>query len=60
MMLFIKQRGINPLGEEKQILDGIKLVLDNNWVVETTEMITFFNIIGLNLKASSMAGNEGF
>lgn len=60
MMLFIKKRGINPLSEEKQILDGIKLILDNNWIVETQEMLQFFSIIGLQFKAKTLIKHQGF
>lgn len=60
MMLFIKKRGINPLSEEKQILDGIKLILDNNWMIETKEMLQFFSIIGLQFKAKMLIKHQGF
>lgn len=60
MMLFIKQRGSNPLAEEKQILDGIKLILDNNWMVTTPEILVFFEVIGLKLKAPNLMQNMEF
>lgn len=60
MMLFVKRRGTNPLSEEKQILDGVKLVLDNNWTVCTSELVHFFALIGLHLKAQQLMSNDGF
>lgn len=33
LLLFMKERGTKPIVEEKQILDGIKIILDNGWLV---------------------------
>ena len=30
---FIKNRDTKPMQEEKQILDGIHIILENGWVV---------------------------
>ena len=54
MMLFIKERATNPLSEERQILDGIKLILENGWIIETNELKMFFSMIGLNIKAKEL------
>lgn len=33
LLTFIKERGALPVAEEKQILDALKIVLDNQWVL---------------------------
>ena len=50
LLLFMKERGTKPIIEERQILDGIKIILDNGWVLETEGLIAFFDILGLREK----------
>lgn len=33
--------------QEKQIMDGLLLVLSNGWTVKENELIAFFNILDL-------------
>ena len=48
MLQFIKDRkDVLPLAEEKQLLDCLKIVLDNEWVVDTEEMIKLFDLLKL-------------
>ena len=51
----MKERNTKPIIEEKQILDGIKIILDNGWVLQTEELLAFFNVIGLREKVVGMA-----
>jgi len=39
-----------PKPEEKQILDGIKIILENDWLVATDELLEFFTLIDLRSK----------
>ena len=59
MLLFIKERGTNPLLEERQILDGIKLILENGWTLHTDECQHFFTMIGL-LGKQELNQNQSF
>lgn len=43
----IKARGLQPLVEEKQIMDGIKIILENGWIVKQDELLVFFESLGL-------------
>ena len=45
MLEFIKERKKIPLAEEKQLLDCLKLVLDNEWLVGTEEMLKLFDML---------------
>ena len=47
---FIKVRGYTPVAEEKMLLDGIKIVLDNGWTVREEEMLELFDLCGLKQK----------
>ena len=60
MLLFVKRRGTNPLEEERQILDGLKIILENGWSVETQELLRFFQMIGIHKKAWKLADNTRF
>ena len=60
MMLFVKERGSNPLNEERQILDGMKLILENGWIIETNEIKMFFSMIGLQIKARELVAQTSF
>ena len=46
----MKERGTKPIIEERQILDGIKLILDNGWVIETEGLMAFFDMLSLREK----------
>lgn len=46
----MKERGTKPIIEERQILDGIKIILDNGWVVETQGLMAFFDMLSLREK----------
>lgn len=46
--------------EEKQILDGVKIVLDNGWTVRTQELLQIFDMIGLKNKVSVIEENLTF
>lgn len=48
---FVKARRKIPLAEEKQLLDCLKLVLDNEWTVGTEEMLKLFDMLQLRQKA---------
>lgn len=50
MLVYIKERDGHPLAEEKQLLDCLKLVLDNGWTVGTEEMLKLFDMLELNTK----------
>jgi hypothetical protein len=53
---FVKERKTQPLLEEKQILDGIKIILENGWTVETEEMLEYLDL--LSIKDKSMVVEE--
>ena len=42
---YIGIRGSIPLAEEKQLLDGLKLVLDNGWTIKTEELLQLFDLL---------------
>jgi len=46
-----------PAAEEKQILDAIKIVLENGYCISETEMLEIFDIVGLRALAETC--NEG-
>ena len=50
MLLYIKERDGHPLAEEKQLLDCLKVVLDNGWTFGTDEMLKLFDILELSKK----------
>ena len=37
-----------PSAEEKQILDAIKIILDNGYTLSERELLQIFNLIGIN------------
>lgn len=48
---FIKVRGhVIPVAEEKMLLDGLKLVLDNCWTIRTDEFLQLCDLCGLKQK----------
>ena len=54
---FIKERGSNPMQEEMQILDGIKIILENGWTVKTDELLKYFDLLGLRDKINVIEEN---
>ena len=60
ILLFLKQRGTKPVQEEKQILDGIKIILDNGWIMQTDELLTFFETLNLKSKLTVQSENLKF
>ena len=50
MLVYIKERNGHPMAEEKQLLDCLKLVLDNGWTVGTEEFLKLFDMLELNKK----------
>ena len=52
MLKFIKARKEHPMEAEKQILDGLKVILDNGWVIVSTELVEFFDSLKLRSRTS--------
>ena len=52
ILVYIKERGAHrhPLAEEKQLLDCLKLVLENGWTVGTGELLKLFDMLDLKSK----------
>ena len=51
---YIKDRkDVLPLAEEKQLLDCLKMVLDNEWVIGTDEMIKLFDLLRMKQKVKA-------
>ena len=50
MLVYIKERDGHPMAEEKQLLDCLKLVLDNGWTVGNEELIKLFDLLELRRK----------
>jgi hypothetical protein len=48
------------LAEEKQLLDGLKLVLDNGWTVQIKELIQLFDLLRLKQKVRVDEKNAEF
>ena len=54
MLNYIKDRkDVLPLAEEKQLLDCLKMVLDNEWVIGTDEMIRLFDLLRMKQKVKA-------
>jgi hypothetical protein len=47
---FIGVRGSIPVAEEKMLLDGVKMVLDNGWTIQDEEMLQLFDMCKLKTK----------
>ena len=43
--------------EEMQILDGIKIILENGWTVKTDELLKYFDLLGLRDKINVIEEN---
>ena len=46
--------------EEKQILDGIHIILENGWNVQTDELLTYFDLLELQQKSMVTEENLKF
>lgn len=60
MLKFIKARKEHPMEAEKQILDGIKVILDNGWVVASAELVEFFDSLKLGTRSKSLVKRTQF
>jgi len=60
MLMFIKARKAHPMEAEKQILDGLKVILDNGWVIATAELVEFFDSLKLSTRSSSLVKKTQF
>lgn len=60
VLQFMKERNTKPVQEEKQILDGIKIILENGWILQTEEMLKFFDSLGLRQKLTVSTENLMF
>lgn len=56
----MKERGTKPMQEEKQILDGIRIILENGWIVKTDELIKYFDLLKLRDKSQVVEENLKF
>lgn len=56
----MKERNTKPVQEEKQILDGIKIILDNGYILQTEEMLQLFETLGLLHKLTVSTENLMF
>lgn len=52
MLAFLKERDSIPVAEEKMLMDGLKLILDNGWTLGEPEMIQLMEMCGLRNKIS--------
>ncbi len=50
MLQFLKDRDTKPMVEEKQILDGIHIILENGWIIQTNELLQYFDLLSLGKK----------
>jgi len=50
MLVYIKERNGHPMAEEKQLLDCLKLVLENGWTVGINELFKLFDWLNLREK----------
>ena len=57
---FLQARNTKPVKEEKQIMDGLKIILDNGWILQTEEILSFFETIGLRKNLSVNTENLMF
>ena len=49
---------MHPLDVEKQILDGIKVVLENGWVLSSRELVAFFDSLNLGDKVKELVEHD--
>ena len=50
VLQFVKDRNSIPVAEEKMLMDGLKLVLDNGWTIGEAEMVQLMEMCDLNKK----------
>lgn len=55
-----KTQGTIPVAEEKQILDALKIVLENGYTVGQIEIVQIFDLIGLNGAVEGLEQNQSF
>ena len=60
MLVYIKERDGHPLAEEKQLLDCLKVVLDNGWTVRIDELLKLFDMLQLSDKVHVNEDFTGF
>ena len=60
MLQYLKDRDTLPVAEEKQILDGIKLILDNGYIISDKEITQVFDLMGLKGKIDMSEENLTF
>ena len=60
VLQFMKERNTKPVQEEKQILDGIKIILENGWILQTEEILQFFDTLDLREKLTVSTENLMF
>lgn len=60
MLEYIKLRCHIPVAEEKMLLDGLKLVLDNGWTIQTVEFLQLCDLCGLKCKVQVDTEFVGF
>lgn len=60
VLQFLKTRGTAPMQEEKQIMDGIYILLQNGWTIKTDELVKQFGLLGLEIKSSPVEENLKF
>ena len=47
VLAYLKERKTYPVAEEKMLMDGIKIVLDNGWTISEQEMIQLMEMCGI-------------
>ena len=46
--------------EEQQILDGLKIILDNGWVITSDELLKYLELLGIKDKSRVCEENLKF
>ena len=60
ILKYAKERTALPLAEEKQILDCIKLILENGWVLGDDELVKLFEVLDLKTKIAVTESAQDF
>ena len=60
VLKFLKERGGIPMQEEQQILDGLKIILDNGWVITSDELLKYLELLGIKDKSRVCEENLKF
>jgi hypothetical protein len=50
VLAFVKERNSIPVAEEKMLMDGLKMVLDNGWTLGEAEMVQLMQMCSLSNK----------